>query len=168
MVDANYSMTVKQAKETANAFEEFNLLQFEEPIEPDNFLGYSEINNNLKVLLAMGENLHSLKEFDYAFKYSVLTCIQADASNCGGITNLLKVTNKAKAMNSNVSSNGVQELHVSLVSSSTDFCWIAMNSFTSENYTLSSVYLEDGLAIAQENYGIEVIFNWNKLRKNSK
>ena len=167
MVDANYSMSVNQAIQAANLFEEYNILWFEEPIEPDNFIGYAAVSNQSKVPLAMGENLHTIREFEHAFDQSKLSYIQPDASNCGGITCWLKVAERAKEKNVVISSHGMQELHVSLVSGQTSKSWIEVHSFPIDQYTLQPLQINNGFALAPETPGIGVEFDWNKLEQAS-
>ena len=62
MVDANYSMTVEEAITAAKAFAPYDIAWFEEPIIPDNYLGYAEISAATGMPLAMGENLHTIHE----------------------------------------------------------------------------------------------------------
>ena len=167
MVDANYSMTVSEAIHAAKLFKKYNVLWFEEPIEPDNFTGYKTIQDETGVSLAMGENLHTIREFEQAFEYSNLSYIQPDASNCGGITCWLQVAKIAKKEGVKISSHGMQELHVSLVSSQTQTGWIEIHSFPIDQYTLRPLILNEGRAIAPSRPGIGVEFNWKKLESTS-
>lgn len=159
MVDANYSMTRETAIRFAREIEKYDIAWFEEPTIPDDFEGFGQIAQAINIPLAMGENLHTVHEFVHAINYSKLGFLQPDASNIGGITGFMKVSELAYANNLPVCSHGMQELHVSLLASQPHAGYLEVHSFPIEEYTTQPLRIVDGKALAPSEPGTGVVFD---------
>ncbi|MEH6712627.1 MAG: mandelate racemase/muconate lactonizing enzyme family protein [Paraglaciecola polaris] len=158
MVDANYSLTVNMAIKFAQAIEQYDITWFEEPTIPDDYAGFAHIADKINIPLAMGENLHTVYEFNQAIAQAKLGFLQPDASNIGGITGWLAVATMAYANNLPVCSHGMHELHVSLMASQPNAGYLEVHSFPIDRYTTHPLKLENGKAVAPSTPGVGVEF----------
>ncbi|MEM7255128.1 MAG: mandelate racemase/muconate lactonizing enzyme family protein, partial [Pseudomonadota bacterium] len=91
MADANEAWRIDQASRAFRALADFGLVWIEEPIRPDDYVGYAHLRSMAAVPIAAGENLHTLAEFASLISAGGVDFPEPDLTTCGGITVWMKV-----------------------------------------------------------------------------
>ncbi len=165
MVDANMRWTVEEAIRAAKAFAEHDVYWLEEPTIPDDVDGYRRILESGGLPIAVGENYHTIYEFQKIIAAEAVSFPEPDVSNIGGITPWLKVAHLAEAFNLPVTTHGVHELHVHLLGAIPNDSLLEAHGFGLEPFIRDPVKIEDGWAIAPDRAGHGVEFLWDELEK---
>ncbi len=163
MVDANMGWTVEHAIRASRALAEFNLVWLEEPTIPDDLAGHIRIAKEGALPIAIGENFHTIYEFQNFITAGAVAFPEPDVSNCGGITVWMKVAKMAEAHNLPVTSHGVHDLHVHTLAAVPNASYLEGHGFGLESYIAHPLQIENGEAIAPERPGHGVKLEWDKL-----
>src|SRR5215211_2441871 len=112
-VDANGAHSPKEALAQARAFEEFNVLWFEEPASSDDLEGLRFVRNRAPagMDIAAGEYGYDIHYFHRMLK-SGIDVLQADATRCCGFTGFLQAATLCDAHHIPLSSHCAPALHV--------------------------------------------------------
>ncbi|MAG35294.1 MAG: hypothetical protein CL878_03470 [Dehalococcoidia bacterium] len=97
MIDANHAWTATEASRFVHAVEEFQPFWFEEPVESQNVQATAEVRAATAIPIATGELLQGRHAFANLIDAQAADIIQADAYNCGGITEWRKIAAYAQA-----------------------------------------------------------------------
>ena len=97
MVDAGAALDYRQALKLGRAFEELDILFFEEPLPAENLEGYTSLRKALDVSIAGGEGRCTRFVFKRIFEYGALDIVQPDIGRAGGISECKKIATLADA-----------------------------------------------------------------------
>ncbi len=164
-VDANMVLSVNQAIRLANDIEKYDIAWFEEPTNPDDYLGYAKIAENTSIPIAMGENLHTIYEQKLGLDLGHVTEIIPDCSNVCGITGFFGVADLAKERKLNVNSHGMQELHVNVLGAVTNPGRVEYHSFPIYEYTNEPLEVVNGMLTPNTELGTGVSFDLDKINR---
>ena len=116
MVDANNAYRHYEAISFAHKAEKYDLFWFEEPVEPDDYIGQAEITRSTSMPIAAGENEYTRYGFRDLINHRAADILQPDALILGGVTEFMKVAGLAQANDLDIAPHGAQEVHIHLVS----------------------------------------------------
>lgn len=113
-VDANGAYSRKQAVGMAEAFADFGVSWFEEPVSSDDLAGLRLLRDRAPpgMAIAAGEYGYDLRYFQRMLEAGAVDVLQADATRCAGITDFLKVNALCEARCMPLSSHCAPMLHV--------------------------------------------------------
>ena len=119
LVDGNHGWTVTEAIQFARRIEEFEPYWLEEPVESQHPRANAEVTMAVNMPTASGENLQGRHAFRNLIDAHGADIIQADAFNCGGITEWRKIAAYAQAHNLRMAPHGNAVVGSHLVASMT-------------------------------------------------
>lgn len=89
---------VPYSKRMAKRLEDVDLYFIEEPLSPDNVLGYAELVREVDgARIASGEHEYTQYGFEMLFHHNAVEVVQPDVTWCGGITSCRKVAAMSEA-----------------------------------------------------------------------
>jgi L-alanine-DL-glutamate epimerase-like enolase superfamily enzyme len=106
MVDANQSLTTKEAIRRGRAFQDAGCLWWEEPILADDIDGYAALARALDMPIGTGENLYTTADFARFLRRDAVDIVQPDMRRAGGPTALLQIGTMADAFRRPYASHG--------------------------------------------------------------
>ncbi|WP_159714120.1 mandelate racemase/muconate lactonizing enzyme family protein [Geminicoccus flavidas] len=163
MVDANMKWTADEAIRAARAFQPYDLTWLEEPISPDDVAGHARVVREGGLPIAAGENLRTLWEFRHLIASGGVTFPEPDVTNCGGITSFMKIAHLAEAFNLPVTSHGAHDVTVHLLAAAPNRSFLEAHGFGLERFIARPLQIEDGFAIAPDDPGHGIEFDWQGL-----
>jgi len=165
MVDANMKWSVEHALRAVRAFDQYDLYWIEEPTIPDDVEGLRRIETEGPIAVATGENLHSIYEFKTMIADGGVSFPDADISNLGGVTALMKVAHIAEAYNRKLTTHGIQEMHVSCLAAIPNASLLEIHAFRLDEFLLEPMKIKNGFAYASDRPGHGVELDWKRIAK---
>jgi len=113
-VDANGAYSRKQALAQAEAFSEYGVVWFEEPVSSDDLEGLHLIRDRAPagMDIAAGEYGYDLWYFRRMLDAGAVDVLQADGSRCAGITGFLRAAALTESRSMKLSAHCAPSLHV--------------------------------------------------------
>jgi L-alanine-DL-glutamate epimerase-like enolase superfamily enzyme len=91
MVDAGLCWDTATAIRRARQFEPFQLTWLEEPLHPDNVVGYARLSAQSPVRIAAGEEVCDVQEFRHLMDVGGIDVVQVDVTRVGGLARAKRI-----------------------------------------------------------------------------
>ncbi|MEZ5403318.1 MAG: mandelate racemase/muconate lactonizing enzyme family protein [Bryobacteraceae bacterium] len=106
LVDAGLVWDAKTAIQRARAFADHGIFWLEEPLRPDDYLGYAKLAAATDVRIAAGEEESGRAGFLDLMDKGRVDVVQVDLTRCGGFTEAMKVASLAQDRGLPVANHG--------------------------------------------------------------
>ena len=117
LIDANNKWRAYEAIKFGKAVENYNIFWFEEPVEPDDFLGSADVKRSLDIPIVAGENEFTRWGCRDLIVNDCADILNLDTVKAGGITEYRKIAALADAFHIPVAPHGSPHMAVHLVAS---------------------------------------------------
>ncbi|GAA3605563.1 enolase C-terminal domain-like protein [Microlunatus ginsengisoli] len=114
-VDAIAGYTVAQAVRMSYALDTLDVTWFEEPVSSDDLAGLRRVREGCQADVTAGEYGYSLDYFARMAEAGAVDCLQVDATRCGGISELLRITPLAAAHHLDISGHCAPYQHLAVL-----------------------------------------------------
>jgi L-alanine-DL-glutamate epimerase-like enolase superfamily enzyme len=124
MLDANQQWDRPTAQRMCRAFESFNLIWIEEPVDAYDYEGHAALAAQFDTPIATGEMLTSAREHFDLIRNKSCDYLMPDAPRVGGITPYLKVAAQAEHAGVMLAPHFAMELHIHLAAAYPTEPWV--------------------------------------------
>ncbi|MFZ5549689.1 MAG: L-talarate/galactarate dehydratase [Pseudomonadota bacterium] len=124
MVDANQQWDRPTAQRMCRAFEPFNLVWIEEPLDAYDHEGHAALAAQFDTPIATGEMLTSVGEHSDLIRHRAADVLMPDGPRVGGITPFLKIAALAEHAGVMLAPHFAMELHVHLAATYPTEPWV--------------------------------------------
>ena len=152
MVDANQSLTVKEALMRGRVFADLGCYWWEEPIPADDVDGYVRLTDGLDIPLATGENLYTPADFARFLRRGAVDIVQPDLRRVGGPTALLQIGALSQAFQIPYASHGGGPVQLNVMASLPNALYLETGLISAG----SPLVLKEGCALLPNGPG----FDW--------
>lgn len=94
--DANWAYAIDEAEYVGHALQDAGVAWFEEPLDPDDEVGFEVLARRLTIPLAAGESNFTAAQADRLISSGVLSFIQPNITRTGGVTETWKTVQAAQ------------------------------------------------------------------------
>lgn len=164
MTDANQGFQLDEAIRRARCYEPLDIAWFEEPIHADDVRAHQRLCASTSLPIAVGESMYSISQFKDYLQNDACSIVQVDVARIGGITPWLKVAHMAEAFNVPVCPHFLMELHLALCCAVPNSRWLEYIPQL-DLVTTSPIRIENGKAIASQEAGLGIAWDWTALDK---
>jgi L-alanine-DL-glutamate epimerase-like enolase superfamily enzyme len=95
MIDAGLVWDAKTALQRARAFSKYRIFWLEEPLAPDDYVGYAKLSHGTDVRIAAGEEESERRSYVELMDRGQIDIVQVDLTRCGGFTEAMKIASLA-------------------------------------------------------------------------
>lgn len=99
LIDANHAYNRSEARALCRAVEPSDIGWFEEPLSPEDYVGYAELRQQTSIPIAAGECEYLVHGFKRLLEARCVDLAQPDACAAGGLTEMQRIIALARAHN---------------------------------------------------------------------